>query len=430
MRLNAIFHRKETQFEPTACVAEKIIELDEFDYASFRRDMQQDQPFIAEFNQAMRAQGKGSGHCLLVLGEDHEDGVLVRSEGTGYARYAAFIPGARKLLMAEEMHAEQVFANQARQMEGADPASTPAWIEHARELAETNTGAYGPDVHAEYLRLLREFGEAFHRIDGIYAETPAEIFNGNAFCRPGQLLPMADWINNGGDLESAKEALRAGGFDPVDYAAGKIIEEGLQLETDGTVHLGHAETQGAYGLSDGQMLQLYERLRGREEVGELLRYENRDAFSLSFRPEYLQQGTPEQQREPLTQEELAVMHARHILWCYDQPDGEQADFSGKFLYELDFARMDFCNADFTGATIYQCRMGEACFNGSDFTGAKLRGVSAYQAEFNGAKFIGAALEYSEFPEARFDGADFSQAEIEECDGLEDIAQRQAMRMGG
>jgi hypothetical protein len=285
-------------------------------------------------------------------------------------------------------------------------------------------------VHVEYLRLLRDFGEAFHRIDCIYAETPAEIFNGNAFCRPDQLLPVADWINNGGDLESAIEALRAGGFDPVDYAVAKLIEEGLRLKTDGIVHLGHAETQGGYGLDDNQMAQLYERLRDSQEVGELLRYENRDAFTLRFNPEFLKQDAPAQQQEPLTQEDLAVMHARHILWCYDQPDGEQADFSGRLLSELDFARMDFCNANFAGATIHQCRMGEASFEDSDFTGAKLRGVSACQGEFNGAKFTGATLEYSEFPEAEFTGADFTQAEITECDGLDDIAQGPAMMMGG
>jgi len=430
MNLNAVFKQKEDQFEPKACVVEKIVELDPDVYADFRSNMLRDQPFIAEFNSAMRMQGKGSAHCLLVLGEEHEDGVLIDTQGYDYARYAAFIPGARNLLMVDERHAEQVFANQARQMEGADPANTPAWIEHARELAETNTGAYGPDVHVEYLRLLREFGEAFHRIDCIYAETPVEIFNGNAFCRPDQLLPMADWINNGGDLESAMEGLRAGGFDPVDYAASKLIEEGLQLETDGIVHLGHAETQGGYGLSDDQMLQLYERLQAREEVGELLRYENRDAFTLRFNPEFLKQDAPAQQQEPLTQEDLAVMHARHILWCYGQPGGEQADFSGRLLSGLDFARMDFCNADFTGAAIHQCRMGEACFDDSDFTGAKMRGVSAYQGEFNGSKFTGATLEYSEFPEAQFEGADFTQAEITECDGLDDVTQGPSMAMGG
>ena len=86
MNLNAVFKQKEDQFDPKACVVEKIIELDYREYAEFRDDMLKDQPFIAEFNQAMRAQGKSSAHCLLLLGEDHEDGVLIDTQA-GILRY-------------------------------------------------------------------------------------------------------------------------------------------------------------------------------------------------------------------------------------------------------------------------------------------------------------------------------------------------------
>lgn len=39
----------------------------------------------------------GVNHCLLVFGENHSDGILVRSEGSNYARYSAHIPNARQL---------------------------------------------------------------------------------------------------------------------------------------------------------------------------------------------------------------------------------------------------------------------------------------------------------------------------------------------
>jgi len=216
----------------------------------------------------------------------------------------------------------------------------------------------------------------------------------------------------------------------VDYAVNKIIEQRMQLETDGAAHYGYDEIQGEYGLNPNQMTQLFMRLEACEAVGEVLLYENRAAFSLCFKPEFLKQGAPEQQPEPLTQENLAVMYARHMLWCYDQPDGVQADFSGHTLSNLDFSGMSFCGTDFTGATIHQCRMGEASFDGSDFTEVTLRGVAAFQGEFIDAKFNGATLEYCDFSDANLDGADFSQAEIVECDGLDDFSQGPAMKMGG
>lgn len=36
-------------------------------------------------------------HCLLVTGEGRTDGLLVESEGSGYARYASYVPEATAL---------------------------------------------------------------------------------------------------------------------------------------------------------------------------------------------------------------------------------------------------------------------------------------------------------------------------------------------
>ena len=94
------------------------------------------------------------------------------------------------LVDMDQLRAEQVFREQAGQIEGAGPDNARAWMYHARALAEADAGTFGAAAHYDYLRYLRAFGEAFHRIDCIYAETPAEIYNGNAFCRPDQLMPI------------------------------------------------------------------------------------------------------------------------------------------------------------------------------------------------------------------------------------------------
>ena len=45
---------------------------------------------------------QGVYHCLLVVGEDRPDGILVESEGSSYARYAAFLPNACDFLAAHQ----------------------------------------------------------------------------------------------------------------------------------------------------------------------------------------------------------------------------------------------------------------------------------------------------------------------------------------
>jgi len=37
-------------------------------------------------------------HCLLVTGEGMEDGVLVESEGSSYARYSSFVPSVKEIM--------------------------------------------------------------------------------------------------------------------------------------------------------------------------------------------------------------------------------------------------------------------------------------------------------------------------------------------
>lgn len=52
---------------------------------------------IVENTEVMGVDGDGVYHCLLVTGEGRQDGLLVESEGSGYARYASYVPEATAL---------------------------------------------------------------------------------------------------------------------------------------------------------------------------------------------------------------------------------------------------------------------------------------------------------------------------------------------
>jgi len=344
---------------------------------------------------------------------------------------------------AQEMTAdEQAFAARMRQIDGADMCNLGPWMVHARARAEADSGTFGAATHQDYLRRLREFGDAFERAGRLYPEAAAEIFNRKEFCMPDQLLPAADYIASG-DTEKGLAFLRSGIFSAVKYAADNIIANALNEDQ---VHNSYSEVQETYGLTPDQMPQLFEFLQSCAEVEDVLIYGNRAAFTLCLHPQRMAQDAP----APLSQEDLEAMYARHLLWELEQPDGVRADFSGQVLSGLDFEGMSFRDAIFTGAELRLCRMGGGSYEESDFYGAFLRGVSAYETEFVDANFNCAVIDYCSFTNTNFDGSkftsalirscdfedcqtggvDFSLARTMDCEGLDDIAQDPSIKMGG
>ena len=105
----AVFNRKVDDFEPKSCVIEKVVALMSQDYDEFSQNMLADYDFIKDNIDLQYCDNNGVFHCLMVVGEDRKDGILVESEGSGYARYSAFLPNAADFLAAhmEQEHTEE-----------------------------------------------------------------------------------------------------------------------------------------------------------------------------------------------------------------------------------------------------------------------------------------------------------------------------------
>ena len=73
------------------------VELPPGEFRKFKEDLLQPQPFIMEHASEMYMDEHGITHGMLVLCEGIDDGILVNSEGFAYARYAAYLSGARTL---------------------------------------------------------------------------------------------------------------------------------------------------------------------------------------------------------------------------------------------------------------------------------------------------------------------------------------------
>lgn len=95
--MRAVFLRKEPEVTASEFCVEKIITLPAKEYAAFTQNLLHDYDFIREHVDLMREKD-GVWHCLLVTCEDMEEGILVESEGSAYARYSAFVPSVRGLI--------------------------------------------------------------------------------------------------------------------------------------------------------------------------------------------------------------------------------------------------------------------------------------------------------------------------------------------
>lgn len=140
LNLQAVFQRKAEEFPTWDCVIEKIVELPEAEYRFFKTRPLRDASFIAENTGLMHRDPNGVFHCLLVLGKDCSDGVLIESEGYHYARYASFMPGAREFVTAR---LDQLAGQLIR--EGMQNTSDGAWTIGFDEIRERYHVPVSPD---------------------------------------------------------------------------------------------------------------------------------------------------------------------------------------------------------------------------------------------------------------------------------------------
>lgn len=99
------------------------------------------QRIIAANAGLMMTDGEGVRHCLLVMGEHRTDGLLIESEGSAYARYAAYVPDAVPMRYPSLMEANRKLAEVAEFIvtEGIRHAVSGKWSLSFEKL-ERKTG--------------------------------------------------------------------------------------------------------------------------------------------------------------------------------------------------------------------------------------------------------------------------------------------------
>ena len=103
MKLNAIFQGKQPAMEEAPCEVCKVICLTDKEYAFFKKHLMYEYDFLRKNAERMGFHN-GIRQCVLVMGENSEDGVLVDSSGYGYVRYTAPFLGARSYMALREQN--------------------------------------------------------------------------------------------------------------------------------------------------------------------------------------------------------------------------------------------------------------------------------------------------------------------------------------
>lgn len=114
----------------------------------------------------------------------------------------------------------------------------------------------------------------------------------------------------------------------------------------------------------------------------------------------------------LTQDDVTIMQALHILWKFEHPGGKQADFSNCYLSVVDFHGMEFSEAIFRGALLEDCYFAKSAMRECDFTGARFIRCKSGDLVAEGCNFREAIFEDSNFESARLIGSDFTGAVME------------------
>ena len=131
LRTCAAWRRKEPELDASECKIEAVVELSDMQFRSFKHHMLENYDFIREHVDVMCRDRNGLDHCLLVLGEGHEEGVLIDSQGSAYARYSSLLPNARTFLQKNiQTMAEELIR------EGVAQTSNGKWIVSFEEISQ------------------------------------------------------------------------------------------------------------------------------------------------------------------------------------------------------------------------------------------------------------------------------------------------------
>ena len=414
--------RRQSEIDEEHCLVTDIIELPEREYASLYQDLIREREYLAKRSD-MESFIDGQRCCVLVLGEDQEDGILVDTKGRTTAYLSSFIPGARTIVR-----------NHIRQLadyivsEGTEHTEDGKWSNTYDELYY-HFGASITDTNGSGRLLLEELQQREETAEVIMTEDCIEIAYHLRYCQncgdePLDVVSLIGCnIQDEHFEDKPPESYALDEFNRrmtgiVDRYVADAIKKQLEGEYKTSMSAVHKTFVNTPFRDELFMDMLYER----EEIAEVDYDCETDDLSVALAPEYIRYTDETGMRE-LTKQDIDIMCAKHILWLNDAR-GEQADFSGCVIRGMDLSQKNLNSAVFDGAKIVNTNLyrSELCF--ASFVGAKIYNcyapnVIAEEASFKDAEIICTKMmrgifTHSNFTEARILNTDLYSSSMNYC----------------
>lgn len=318
MIINAGLKCKEFRVDTQSCIVEKVIELSDEGFHLFKNNLLDDYPFIESHKHLMGFDENGKAHCLLVIGEDSDDGILIESEGYNYARYSSFISNARQIIEQDSI-------------------------------------------------------------------SPV----------------LKDFVNT---LQEKMDKL-------VDDLLSKCEYDHFTLSFD--------EIQSKLGEYKIDRTLIKELLCDRDEINHI--ESDSEYMSIFPKGEYLE-GTSENNPDEIfideSSGELAeIMCAKHVLWIFDNGNGEQLNFTNHRVDNIDFIGKNMCSAKLSNGKFNNCSFKDAslCFTYAEkavFKNCDFSFATAEESEFINCRFINCNFKSGIFTHSDFTGSKFKNCKFE------------------
>lgn len=185
----------------------------------------------------------------------------------------------------------------------------------------------------------------------------------------------------------------------------------VDCQCDGIYSLYYKDIQGAAKFNYFNEDLFMEMLSNRPEI-ELIETDY-ESYFITIAPEFRTE-IDESAYKVLSQEDVDIICAKHFLFDHGS-GGEEADFSGCLLRDLDLHSKQLNGAPLRGARFVNCNLEDCGFCFSDMTGAQFfhcrcAGLTAEEAQLSDAQFIS-----SNFHGAYFTHSDCSKLKIRDCD---------------
>ena len=75
-------------------IIEKVIRLTKEEFEDLLKNPLNDRDYVRENTEKMYEDKDGYWHCIYVIAEGYDYGILIESEGSDYPRYTAYLPKA------------------------------------------------------------------------------------------------------------------------------------------------------------------------------------------------------------------------------------------------------------------------------------------------------------------------------------------------